>query len=147
MYGKDLLTIILLMCWWRLSLPRGVLLSAAAVHVVQPFLFSSNDYIIRKMRIQKEEKHHLVFFLVFQGEPFQPQTFDSTVVCENPNNNLNLFKGYVWVSKINFSQITQFHARLTTSRLHRDCLFCQSHTNEQHLFGLHICHCLTRETA
>uniref|UniRef100_A0A8C2CSJ9 Phospholipid-transporting ATPase n=1 Tax=Cyprinus carpio TaxID=7962 RepID=A0A8C2CSJ9_CYPCA len=29
------------------------------------------------------------------GEPFQPQTFDSTVVCENPNNNLNLFKGYV----------------------------------------------------
>lgn len=29
------------------------------------------------------------------GEPFQPQTFDSTVVCENPNNNLNLFKGYL----------------------------------------------------
>ncbi|XP_052006084.1 phospholipid-transporting ATPase VB [Xyrauchen texanus] len=29
------------------------------------------------------------------GEPFQPQIFDSTVVCENPNNNLNLFKGYV----------------------------------------------------
>uniref|UniRef100_A0A671RBU7 P-type ATPase N-terminal domain-containing protein n=1 Tax=Sinocyclocheilus anshuiensis TaxID=1608454 RepID=A0A671RBU7_9TELE len=31
----------------------------------------------------------------FSGELFQPQTFDSTVVCENPNNNLNLFKGYV----------------------------------------------------
>ncbi|XP_017214606.1 phospholipid-transporting ATPase VB [Danio rerio] len=29
------------------------------------------------------------------GEPFQPQTFDSTVVCENPNNNLNLFKGFI----------------------------------------------------
>uniref|UniRef100_A0A672SLQ4 Phospholipid-transporting ATPase n=1 Tax=Sinocyclocheilus grahami TaxID=75366 RepID=A0A672SLQ4_SINGR len=31
----------------------------------------------------------------FSGEPLQPQTFDSSVVCENPNNNLNLFKGYV----------------------------------------------------
>ncbi|TRY98765.1 hypothetical protein DNTS_025502, partial [Danionella cerebrum] len=29
------------------------------------------------------------------GEAFQPQIFDSRVVCENPNNNLNLFKGYV----------------------------------------------------
>ncbi|XP_056106258.1 phospholipid-transporting ATPase VB [Rhinichthys klamathensis goyatoka] len=29
------------------------------------------------------------------GKPFQPQTFSSTVVCENPNNNLNVFKGYV----------------------------------------------------
>ncbi|XP_073668212.1 phospholipid-transporting ATPase VB isoform X2 [Paramisgurnus dabryanus] len=29
------------------------------------------------------------------GEPFQPLIFDSTVVCENPNNNLNLFKGYL----------------------------------------------------
>ncbi|XP_043089144.1 phospholipid-transporting ATPase VB isoform X2 [Puntigrus tetrazona] len=29
------------------------------------------------------------------GEAFQPQAFDSAVVCENPNNNLNLFKGYL----------------------------------------------------
>ncbi|XP_055034231.2 phospholipid-transporting ATPase VB [Misgurnus anguillicaudatus] len=29
------------------------------------------------------------------GEPFQPLIFDSTVVCENPNNNLNLFTGYL----------------------------------------------------
>lgn len=88
--------------------------------------------------------HGLSLSLVFQGEPFQPHTFDSKVVCENPSNNLNLFKGYVWVSEINF---TQFHARLTTSRLHRDCLFCQIHTNEQCLFGLHFCHFLMRETA
>lgn len=143
MYRKDSLMFILLMCWWM----RVVSLSAAVL-VEQPSLVCSNYWIIWKMRIQKEEKTSFhVFSRVFQGEPFQPETFDSTVVCENPNNNLNLFKGYVWVSKINFTQIIQFHARLTTSRLHCDCLFCQIHTNEQHLFGLHICHSLTRETA
>lgn len=34
-------------------------------------------------------------FLLCQDSEFEPESFNSTVVCEKPNNNLNHFKCYV----------------------------------------------------
>lgn len=40
-----------------------------------------------------------LFSLSFSQHPeFEPESFNGIVVCEKPNNNLNHFKGYVWVS-------------------------------------------------
>ncbi len=33
--------------------------------------------------------------LISQDPEFEPETFNSLVVCERPNNNLNHFKCYV----------------------------------------------------
>uniref|UniRef100_A0A673L226 ATPase phospholipid transporting 10B n=1 Tax=Sinocyclocheilus rhinocerous TaxID=307959 RepID=A0A673L226_9TELE len=57
------------------------------------------------------------------GEPFQPQTFDSSVVCENPNNNLNLFKGHETKSMLNNSGPRYKRSKIER-KMNMDVLFC-----------------------
>lgn len=38
---------------------------------------------------------NLIVDSVFQNTPFEPLNFNSTVVCEKPNNNLNNFNGFL----------------------------------------------------